>query len=186
MPKEVEQHLDTESNHESPSVANNAQAGPDTGMEGAMVDVAASAPSHTTARATGYKSKKVHSSPDEILRPISPPACSIRLSFNDHRFKGEWRSDVNSEFWFDELCNRSFSKKFTPETWQDSLRKVHEHVWTKWEIAVASDSDTPQPALELQDGRLPQQPGCVPDSVLQALQPIIDTLPPEKKYIRYK
>lgn len=204
-PDAVEQLSDMKSNLNSNTGAENANtcdveiasqavaAQLDTGLDVAAVDIAtvevaahdsvtgaAASSGHTTARSAGYKSKKVHSSPDDILRPISPyPACSIRLNFNDHRFTGQWRSDVSSEFWIDELANKSFSKKFTPETWKDSLRKVHEHVWTKWQLA----SDT-EPALALQAGRSPPEPGFVPDSVFEALQTIIDTMPPEKKYAR--
>ena len=125
--------------------------------------------------------KHVHSKPDHLLLPLSPyPACSTRLNFNGRRVTAIWRSDIECPFWIEPLSNKSCSCSFGPKSgnsWQAALHKVHTHAWEKWGIANAV-----LPAhVKLSRGEVPQVPGNVPDAILQALEPIINDLPPIKK-----
>ena len=138
-------------------------------------------PTHAKMRATTYGSKKVHSSPDEILLPISPyPACSIRLNFNDHRFTAKWRNEISSEIWIDTLANNSYSNTFTTQDWKSALKDVHKNAWEKWSLAADS-----LPALQLGQGIEKQDPGVIPPDVYNRLEPIISALPERKAYSRH-
>ena len=126
--------------------------------------------------------KKIHSSPREILGPLSPPGCVLTLSYNDHRFKATWKKTIKCEFWIDELANMSFSSSFDQkekDSWQKSLRLVHANAWDKWDIAKGTSSE-----LKLPQGMKPQKPGEISSAIFDELTPIIARLPPPKQYVR--
>ena len=128
---------------------------------------------------------RVYTSPDEILKPISPaPACVIRLNFNDSRFTASWMKHLESDNWQDELANKSFSRCFDKAdqtSWKSALEIVHESAWSKWSLA----KDSLPELLDL-DSKFPQQPGKIPEQVFQDLQPTIDRMPLPKNYTRKK
>ena len=117
---------------------------------------------------------KVYRSPEEILAKISPPHCVIGLSFVDHRFN--CRYSVEHEV-LEGLAYAAPSKTASfaqRRGWQAALQIIHQFCWEKWSLIRA---DRPLP-----EGMEEQAPGKVPPEVLEALQPIIDGLPPVRKY----
>ena len=132
----------------------------------------------------GVSRPKVHASPDDILGPISPkPACIIRLSKTDHRWVCSWKPHIQSDRWIDELSNKSFSMVFdfrNEADWQEKLAKVHEYAWEKWKIGGGEEN----PALKLQDGKQPCEPGVIDPDVYNRLRPIVQAMPARKVYGR--
>lgn len=127
----------------------------------------------------GVLRQRLHRSPEELLRPLSPPGCVISLNANDHRWVSTWRKDITSEFWLDELSQRTFSRVFTRDDWKDKLTLVHEHAWQKWQLAQESC-----PALRLEAGSVAQSPGEIDESVLEELDSKVRDLPERKPYGR--
>lgn len=113
---------------------------------------------------------KLHVSPHDILRPISPPGCLITLAKTDHRFKATWRRHLACETWIDTLSNMTFSTAFnlsgratgTTASWQEALKTVHACAWDKW--GLAQDI---LPELQLPDGESAQVPGEIGEEVFQ-------------------
>ena len=128
---------------------------------------------------SGVPRPKVYKSPEPILRPLSPPCCLIGINNNDHRWTSTWKRGVESEYWLDELKNRSYTISFTTENWVAKLRQIHRYVWEKWEIAAPHDSK-----LQLPIGQHPQAPGLIPDDAVEKLREVIAGLPPKKIYSR--
>lgn len=123
--------------------------------------------------------KKVYTSPQEILLPLSPPGCVLSLSYNDHRFKATWKKHIKCEFWIDELANMSFSSSFAKKDWKECLCLVHANAWEKWEIAKGTTSE-----VKLPRGMKPQKPGVISEAVFDLLTPVIADMPPAKQYVR--
>ncbi|CAK9105464.1 unnamed protein product [Durusdinium trenchii] len=120
----------------------------------------------------GTPAPKVYRSPEEILAKISPPHCVIGLSFVDHRFN--CRYSVEHEV-LEGLAYAAPSKTASfaqRRGWQAALQIIHQFCWEKWSLIRA---DHPLP-----EGMEEQAPGKVPPEVLEALQPIIDGLPPAR------
>lgn len=147
-------------------------------QDGPVPSVAAPSSSSTTrtkASASGFK--RVYSSPNDILIPISPyPACTIRVNFNDHRFTATWKKHISCDFWIDELANQSFSCGFTPTTWRQALCRVHDQCWVKCQLAL----DAGIPEVKLQGPC--QIPGEIPESVFASLESVMNTMPERKDY----
>ena len=134
------------------------------------------------ARAVGGGGVKLHRSPHDILRPISPPGCLITLQKTDYRFKATWRRELVCDRWIDRLKNATYSVAFnlrpdSTATWQDSLRAVHGLAWDKWSLGHNFLAE-----LRLPPGVEPQRPGVVPEEVFRMLQPIFDNMPARRKY----
>ena len=127
--------------------------------------------------------KKMHTSPDEILLPISPPGCRINLSFTDHRFRANWVKDLKCTAWIGNLKNASFSAVFyrdQPDSWQRSLRLVHANAWEKWQIGHAENMKE----LKLPKGVTAQKPGEIEPGVFTDLEPIVQRMPVPVSYRR--
>eukprot|EP00438_Fugacium_kawagutii_P014455 Skav223502 [mRNA] locus=scaffold1160:119664:120197:- [translate_table: standard] len=135
--------------------------------------------SSSVAAADGMFRQKIYRSPEELLRPLSPPGCIISLNANDHRWVSTWRKDISSEYWLDELSQRTFSRVFTLSDWKAKLKQVHEHAWEKWQIAQSSC-----PALHLEAGSSAQSPGEIEEAVLEELAAKVQNLPERKPYGR--
>ena len=100
-----------------------------------------------------------------------PPGARMVLNHNDHRFMTSW---VGIEKGMPEdLKGKHFSRKFTRKPWKDALAECHMRVWEKWSYVKKH--------LPLPIGMEPQEPGVVPNEVLEALEPFINNLPAEKK-----
>ena len=125
---------------------------------------------------------RIYTSPDHILQKISPlPGCRLSLNFNDWRWVSSWRKNIDCDQWLDELSRKSYSQVFDRDDWKEKLRKVHEHAWTKWEIAVEHKD-----ALKLPPGTSSQRPGEIPQEIFDALQPIVAGLEVKKRYGKRK
>ena len=123
---------------------------------------------------------KVYSSPEYILKDISPfPGCMLSLNHNDWRWVSKWRKGIECEQWIDELQNKSYSQSFTLLNWEEKLKAVHSHAWTKWELSQPYCT-----ALKLPAGVEPQTPGEIPQEVLDALEPLMNNLPAKKLYAK--
>lgn len=172
--------LDQAVPHDKPVEETQPDPGPGTGTpldQGVPHDKPAERGS--AVRSSGYTSRKVHASPEDILLPLSPPCCTIRLNHNDHRWTATWRKDISSDVWFDELSRQSFSKGFRYTCWKEALARVHEHAWLKWQLAEEF-----LPELKLPNGRPPQEPGSIPEAVCRSLESIVASLSAAKQYHR--
>ena len=126
-----------------------------------------------------FTGKKINTSPAEILSPLSPPGCVISLSFNDYRFRAQWRKEITCQNWIGYLEKKSFSSVFSKddESWKKSLKLVHANAWEKWKIGVADNL-----ALRLPEGTCEQAPGTISDNVFEQLKPIVSAMRPAVKY----
>ena len=121
--------------------------------------------------AHAVKRPKVYKTPQEVFVHMLPPGARMVLNHNDHRFMTSW---VGIEKGMPEdLKGKHFSRKFTRKPWKDALAECHMRVWEKWSYVKKH--------LPLPIGMEPQEPGVVPNEVLEALEPFINNLPPEKK-----
>ena len=135
-------------------------------------------PSKKKQKLPGTGHIKVHTSPEHILCKISPlPGCMISLNNNDRRWVSKWRKNIKCEQWIDELQNQHYSQVFTLLNWQDKLKAVHAHAWTKWELSQPYCT-----GLKLPAGVEPQTPGEVPQHILDELAPRMMDLPAKKSY----
>ena len=70
-----------------------------------------------------------------------------------------------------ELVQASFAQK---KGWVQCLQEVHRHNWNKWRLIKHS--------YPLEPGQEEQEPGYIPQAVLDALKPKVDSL---GKVVRY-
>ena len=119
----------------------------------------------------GVRRVKVYTTPQEAVQDIVPPGCKFVMNHGDHRFTTNWVGPTKKIP--AELMNKSFSRSFVNRDWKDALAEVHQRMWLKWECCK---NELPLPA-----GTMAQEPGVVPDEVLQGLQPFIDKLPEGRK-----
>ena len=119
----------------------------------------------------GLRRMKVYSTPQEAVQDMVPPGCKFVLNHGDHRFTTNWVGPTKKIP--AELMNKSFSRSFVTKDWRDALAEVHMRMWLKWEF---QKNELPLPA-----GTVPQEPGVVPDEVLEGLKPFIDKLPQVRK-----
>ncbi len=122
---------------------------------------------------------RMYTSPEQLLRPISPPGCTILLNHNDHRWVAAFKKGLKSEFWIDELAYQSHSQSFSQENWLAKLQVIHQYAWDKWGLGLPS-----LPQLKLAEGESPQTPGVIPPEIVTGLQEVINNLPAKKAYSR--
>ena len=118
---------------------------------------------------------KQYRSPEEVLKTIAPPKCTIGLNHSDHRWTSSWKIDTSSApFPYNQ---KTMTKSFWKVTsWQNALSAVHAWNWKKW---AHLKEHAPLPS-----GEMEQQPGSIPATVLDELQLVVDKLPAPKKYQR--
>ena len=121
--------------------------------------------------------KKVYKSPEEILSHITPPGCFIGLDFNAWRFQSSWKVKAGV---IDALLppynKKTMSATFIKvRSWQEALQQVHSHTWEKYKLIK---KDVPP----MPTGQEEQRPGAIPQSILDALEPIISNMKEPKKY----
>ena len=121
---------------------------------------------------------RVHRSPAEILEQIAPPGIFIRLSFNDHRFKAETATFLQSDLSLldSPYSQKAFSKCFGRGalSWQEALTQVHDYAWKKYDLfRIHGKSD----AIDS-----PQEPGVIAADIFTQLEPEIQRMPPPTKY----
>ena len=112
-------------------------------------------------------------SPEEILSLISPPGCKFGMGHKDHRWTSVWKEEEpHLEAPYSQLSlSRSFAQK---KGWVECLQEVHRHNWNKWRLIKHS--------YPLEPGQEEQEPGYIPQAVLDALKPKVDSL---GKVVRY-
>ena len=120
----------------------------------------------------GVRRVKVYTTPQEAVQDMVPPGCKFVLNHGDHRFTTNWVGPTRKIP--AELMNKSFSRSFVSRNWKDALAEIHMRMWTKWEC---HRGELPLPA-----GTVAQEPGVVPDEVVEGLQPFIDKLPGVRKH----
>ena len=121
---------------------------------------------------------RVRRSPAEILEQIAPPGIFIRLSFNDHRFKAETATFLQSDLSLldSPYSQKAFSKCFGRGalSWQEALTQVHDYAWKKYDLfRIHGKSD----AIDS-----PQEPGVIAADIFTQLEPEIQRMPPPTKY----
>ena len=115
---------------------------------------------------------KVHSTPDILARLEPCHIFRLRLNFNDHRFTLDTRG-VSDERWIGSMGQKSWSKGFkVSRDWEGALKQVHRHMWEKWSVT--------QDRWPLRPGMAEQEPGEVPEDVINDLKPIILGMPAPK------
>ena len=122
--------------------------------------------------------KKTRKSPDEILSQITPPYCFIGLGFNDWRFQSSWKlpAKVQEEL-LPPFSQKSMSKTFyKARPWKEALEEVHRFNWQKFRLV--------KDHLSLPSNLVVQDPGVIPQNVLDALEPIINSMEEPKKYTK--
>lgn len=114
---------------------------------------------------------KLHFTP-EILNTLKPPGSSFTLDNNQHRFMANF--DRSHKTLPPQLQQKTFSKSFaTSKDWKGSLETVHRWLWEKY-MALPG---------KLQVKCQVQDPGSIPQEVLEAVEAYIEEqLPPLKKY----
>ena len=130
-------------------------------------------PAPSTSGGPRASAPKLYKSPEEILSKIAPPGCVIGLSFVDHRFNCRYavKDDVLIGLAYEAPHKTaSFAQR---RTWQEALQTIHQFCWEKWGLVKANHP--------LPSDQVAQAPGEIPAEVLEALGPIIETLPPLKK-----
>eukprot|EP00435_Cladocopium_sp_Y103_P052500 s248_g16.t1 len=128
---------------------------------------------HPDAGAPATTRKKIYSSPEQLLTKLSPPGCTMGLSFMDHRFTCRFPS--SSGLLHGQYKQQGFTRTFvTKRSWKDALSEVHKYCWTKWNIL----KDT----LPLPSGQVAQEPGFIPPDILEEMADIVKTLPEVTRY----
>ena len=120
---------------------------------------------------------RVYTSPADILDKLAPPGFSIRLSFNDHRFKVEGNSEMQTlgKSLERPYNQKSYSKSFTgATTWKEALKDVHRHGWRKHSL-LQKEGYVPASSR-------PQTGGVIDDCIFAQLEPEVKKMPPPKKY----
>ena len=122
---------------------------------------------------SGVKRPKVYATPAEDLAGMMPPGAKIVLSHTEHRFLTTWVGPTKGIP--SELIGKHFTRSFGPSrSWQDALSECHQRLWEKWGYISTS--------LPLPPGSQPQEPGVVPDAVLEAMAHHIGKMPVKKDY----
>lgn len=110
--------------------------------------------------------------PEEIMTLIEPPGCKFGISHQDHRFTSYWKKDhpeLPGAF-----AQKRLSRTFVSiRGWRDALIEVHEHNWKKWRLLKGM-----YPLGEKRE----MNPGQIPESIFEQLQPKIAELQPVRRY----
>ncbi|CAK9018859.1 unnamed protein product [Durusdinium trenchii] len=123
---------------------------------------------------------KYHESPHHLLDPLAPPGAKITLSTMDHRWIVTFKAQSKSFMWqTPPYSQKSYSKRFTQDTWQSMLQDVHEYAWQKWSFAAEEGE-----AVFSLKGKERQTPGKLDADVCLKLADWVVNLPPPKKYHR--
>ena len=131
------------------------------------------------SRASG---PKLHSTPG-VFGELEGPGFRFVLNHKDHRFTVTYQRKITggpSAHWYGPYSQFSFSKSFDCtnfEDWSEKLKLCHHWAWTKWSMALDVES------LHL-PGVVGQEPGEIPDSVINRIKPLIAELPPKTVYTR--
>ena len=134
----------------------------------------AAAPSSSSQPVVRASSSRVHKTPSEILDCITPPGFAFRLSYNDRRFKVECNAHaLHESVWTFPYTRKTYSKSFCSNiiTWREALADVHDHGWKKWALVSAH-----YPVAN------PPTPGHIDEEVHAQLEPVVQDMPPPKKY----
>ena len=123
--------------------------------------------------------QRLYKSPADILSPLSPPGCTLSISYRDYRFRATWKKHITCEYWIADLKAGSFSLTFTKENWRTILSLVHAQAWEKWSIAHNHVQE-----LQLPRGTSAPIPGQIDQQSINALEPIVQNMEPPTKYPR--
>ena len=129
-------------------------------------------PAQAVRRVHGPHAPAAFSSPADILSELEPPECKLSLNANDWRWVSSFR--CQSELFIDKLQAKFHTKTFDAGNWKSKLQDIHRFIWNKWDL-IREQYPLPQ-------GKSEQIPGIVPPGIFEQLAPIIQRLPPAKKY----
>ena len=129
-------------------------------------------PAQAVRRVHGPHAPAAFSSPADILSELEPPECKLSLNANDWRWVSSFR--CQSELFIDKLQAKFHTKTFDAGNWKSKLQDIHRFIWAKWDLI--------REQYPLAEGRSEQIPGIVPPGIFEQLAPIIQRLPPAKKY----
>jgi hypothetical protein len=121
--------------------------------------------------ASGYS--KNFFSPDLLLQ-LKPPGTTLKLDHQQHRFRAVFEVENKYQKGLSqEHAAKHFSRSFaTSRNWQECLQKVHQWLWLKYK---SLPSKAKAPCTE-------QEPGQIPEEMLQQLGLVVNEMPPLKKY----
>ena len=119
---------------------------------------------------------KVWTSPAILARLEPNSHFKIGLNTNDHRFFV--KCNLPPSDFLPPYDKKSFSKSFAKDRniWQESLRLVHDHCWSKWELV--------KDRYPLAPSQVNQLPGPVPDDVFRDLKEPIESLGAPTQYAK--
>ena len=163
---------------EKPAVVEGQAAVPEGGEQPGSEEAASPEDKEAEVGKVRAPFKKTHKSPDEILSQITPPYCFIGLGFNDWRFQSSWKlpAKVQEEL-LPPFSQKSMSKTFyKARPWKEALEEVHRFNWQKFRLV--------KDHLSLPSNLVVQDPGVIPQNVLDALEPIINSMEEPKKYTK--
>ena len=110
--------------------------------------------------------------PDEILSLLQPPGCKLGMSFTDCRFTVVWKEEQpHLKHPYSQVTfTRSFAQR---RGWVESLKEVRSYSWKKWGLLKHN--------LPLAAGEEEQEPGVVPQEILDLLEPTVQKIAEAKK-----
>ena len=153
---------------DGPAEAEAPQPGPSSPAQGSAVVA-----EHADAGAPAPTRKKVYSSPEQLLAKLSPPGCTMGLSFMDHRFTCRFPS--SSGLLDGQYKQHTFTRAFySRRSWREALSEVHRYSWTNWGILKGT--------LPLPSGQVAQEPGLIPPDILEDMARVVKTLPEVRRY----
>ena len=150
---------------EEPSAAAHVEEPP----QGAAAASSGSRPALVPRVVVASRGPNIHATPG-ILAELAPATCyKLRLSYNDHRFKAEVTSEAEQR----RIAAKSFSRSFAANKatlWKNALVETHHWMWRHW--LASPDAGRGHH----------QDPGEIPQTVLDTLGPIIEGMDEPKVY----
>lgn len=134
-------------------------------------------PEPVASEGRGFKASapKLFVSPD-ILDKLAPPQCKLTVNQPESRWVCTWRTLSSNRSWKVPPFNqKTFSRTFSQQNWQQKLEEVHGHMWEKWKC-VKTES-----AFKLASGIAEQTPGSISQQLLVSLKEFVEQMPPPHK-----
>ena len=123
---------------------------------------------------------KYHESPHHLLNQLAPPGAKLTLSTMDWRWCVTWKKGSYSAWSCPPWSQKTYTKRFTEENWQQQLEDVHSFAWQKWGLAKDMKD------MQLKKDEKAQTPGDITSTNIEELESWVQHLPPAKVYKKLK